>query len=244
MVNFIIDIVLVAVAVIIIVRGWKNGAVKGILSFAVNIVAAVVAYAFTPKLAALIYDNWILQKISSGIEKTVGSLARSGDGYDFAKLIEEMPEVFSNMLTKYGVKSASLEEFASGLSETGEAALRKVSDFIASPVSTIISNALAFIVIFIVALIVLKLASKLIITLFKAPLLKTADRLAGLLLGCLNAVIILWIVSIVVSHGITALGSVAPSWFGEDVVERSVVLGFFAKYNPLKIIENVISFIE
>ena len=244
MVNFIIDIVLVAVAVIIIVRGWKNGAVKGILSFAINIVAAVAAYAFTPKLASIIYDNWILQKVSGSIETTVGSLAKSGDGYDFAKLIADMPEVFSNMLTKYGVKSSALEEFTSRMSETGEAALSKVADFIASPVSTIISNALAFIVIFIVALVVLKLAAKLIAALFKAPLLRTADRLAGLLLGCLNAGIILWIVSIVVSHGITALGSVAPSWFGEQVVERSVILGFFAEYNPLKIIDHVISFIE
>lgn len=243
MISFSIDIILAAIAVIIIVAGWRKGVVKGILSLATSIVAAVVAYAFTPKLSALIYDNLILQKISSGIEQTVGSLAKSGDGYDFGKLISEMPEVFSNVLTKYGVSAESVEKLNSQMTETGEAALEKVSNFIASPVATVISNVISFILIFIVALIVLKLCAKIITAIFKAPILKNADRFAGLIFGIVNAAVVLWILSLVVSHGVSALGSVAPDWFGDKVVDNSLILKTFSHFNPLKVIDGVISYL-
>lgn len=241
MVSFIVDILLAVTAAVIIIFGWKNGVVKGIISFAVNIVSLIVAYAFTPMLSAIIYDNFILQKISSGIEKTVASLAKSGDGYDIPKLAADMPDVLSGMLSKYRIENSSFSDFASKLTESGDAALRKVSDFIASPISTIISNVVSFIIIFFVALIILKLATLLIIALFKAPVLKTADRLAGFILGVVNALIVLWILSFIISHGITALGSIAPDHFGAEVVERSVILHFFSSYNPLGILKNVIS---
>ncbi len=243
MISFSIDIILVVLAAIIIIAGWKKGIVKGLLSLATNLVAAFVAYAFTPKLSALIYGNFILQKISSGIEKTIGSLAKSGDGYDFTKLIEDMPDVFSNVLTKYGVSAESVEKFNGAMTETGEAALEKISNFIASPVASVISNVIAFIAIFIVAIIVLKLVAKIITAIFKAPILKTADRFAGLVFGCVNAVLVLWILSLVISHGVVALGSVAPDWFGQKVVDHSVILEFFASFNPLKFADGVISYL-
>ena len=244
MTGFIIDIILVVAAFFIIRAGWKNGVIKSILSFATTIVAAIVAYAFTPKLSAYFYNNWMLQKVSGGIEKTVGSLAKSGDGYDFPKLISDMPEVFSNMLEKYSVKSDSLQNFTDNLKDTGDAALKKVSDFIASPVSTIISNVLAFIIIFLGALIVLKIVSRLILLLFKAPVLNGADKFAGLILGCFNALVMLWVLSKVLSFGVGALGSVAPSWFGEEAVRRSAVMRIFASYNPFTILENVINYVS
>lgn len=241
MLSFSIDIILVAVAAIIIIMGWRKGILKGVLSFATNIVAAVVAYAFTPKLSALIYDNYVLGRISAGIEKTVGSLAKRGDTYDFKALLEEMPDVFSNILTKYGVSEESVRSLTSKMTETGDAALEKVSEFIASPVSSIISNTVSFILIFAASLIILKLAAKLILLIFKAPVLKTADRFAGFILGCVNALFVIWILSIVFSYGVTAFGSVAPDWFGAKVVENSLLLEFFSKCNPFKLIDGIIS---
>ncbi len=237
--SIIVDILLIVIAVSALIAGYKSGFVKTILSFARSIVAVIVAYAFTPYLSQIFYDSFILKKIADGIEKTVGSLAKTSDGYDFSKLLEDAPKVLSQMLEKYGVTMDSLGEHVNGMSQTGEGAVRNVAEFISAPVATIISNSLAFIIIFLVAFFVLWLLSKLIELIFKAPILKTADKLGGLALGAVNALIILWVVSIVVSYGVTALGAVAPEWFGASVVDNSILLKFFSKINPLQLIQTL-----
>lgn len=240
--SIIIDILLVVIAVSTVVTGYKNGLVKSVLSFVRSVVAALVAYAFTPYLAPMFYDSFILKKIADGIEKTVASLAKTSEGYDFVGLIEEAPKVLSQMLEKYGVSIESLNEHVSGMTETGDVAVRSISEFISAPVATVISNSLAFIIIFAAAFLVLLVVSKLIELIFKAPLLKTADKLGGLVLGAVNAAVVLWVLSIVISYAVTALGAVAPEWFGANVVEDSIILQFFSKINPLQIIKNVVDY--
>lgn len=240
--SLIIDVLLAVIAVSALVAGYKNGLVKTVLSLVRSIVAVLVAYAFTPYLAPVFYDSFILERIANGIEKTVGSLSKTADGNDFIRLIEEAPKVFTQMLEKYGIELESLESHVSTMSETGNAAVKSVSQFISAPVATVIANSLAFIIIFVAAFIILFLVSKLIEIVFKAPILKTADKLAGLLLGALNAAVVLWVLSIVITYAVTALGAIAPDWFGASVVEDSVILRFFSEVNPLQIIKNVVGY--
>lgn len=240
--NFLIDIFLAAVAVLIIIAGYRNGFVKSVLSLATTIVALVVACAFTPYLSDAICDGFLLEKVSGGIESTVASVAKSGDGYDFDALFTDTPEIMTQVLERYGVSEDSLEKFVSDMTETGSEAVSRVSTFIATPVVREISSVASFIVIFLVSYIILKIVSRLIELLFKAPVLKGADRLAGIIFGVVNAAIVLWALSLVISLGVVALGSVAPGWFGEDVLENSYIMKIFSKYNPIGIIKNVVAY--
>lgn len=240
--GFIIDIILLAVAVLIIVMAVKKGFVKSILSLATSIVALVVACAFTPYLSQTVTEGFLLEKVSSGIESTVGSVTRVGDGYDFSGLFENTPDVMVQVLDRYGVSEESLENFVTGMTETGAEGVEKISMFIATPVVTQVANAAAFVIIFLAAFIILKIVSKLIELLFKAPVLKTADKAAGIILGVINAFLVLWVLSLAISLGVTALGSVSPGWFGESVIENSIILKIFAEYNPIKIISKIIAF--
>lgn len=238
--SIIIDFILIIIGVSAVITGYKNGLMKTVLSFARSIVALIVAYAFTPYLSSVFYDSFILGRIADGIEKTVDSLSLNGGEYDFQKLLEDAPKVLSQMLDKYDVSFESLNTFVSGMTETGEAAVRQISEFISSPVATVISNALAFIIIYAVVYFALFIVSKLIEAIFKAPILKTADKVGGLALGVVNGLFVLWVLSMVLSFAVTALGSVAPDWFGASVVENSFVFQFFSKINPLQILSNVV----
>ncbi len=240
--SIVIDLILIIIGVSAVVTGYRNGLVKTVLSFARSIVTLIVAYAFTPYLAPVFYDSFILGKIASGIEKTIGSLSLNDGEYDFAKLLEDGPKVLSQMLEKYGVEFDSLTEFISDMSESGEGAVRKISEFISAPTATVISNALAFIIIFAATYVLLLIVGKIIEAIFKAPILKTADKIGGLVLGAVNALFVLWVLSLVLSFAVTALGSLAPDWFGAAVVENSFILRFFSNVNPLRIISEVVEF--
>ncbi len=233
------DLILIAVAAFIIIRAWKRGLVKSVIGLVCDVVAVVVAYALTPTVAEFFCKNIFLDKISSGIESTVRSAAATPAGTDVTQFLSKIPETLAGMLQKYNVGGGDLQKYVDGIKETGDEAVDKVSEFIAKPTSYILSNALAFILLFIVALILLRLISKLILVIFKAPVIKTADRAAGLVFGIVNALIVIWVLSLVISAGTRAAGSFIPNWFGETV-EKSFVLKFFAKFNPIQVLNNVL----
>ncbi len=237
--NITIDLILVALAAFIIIRCWRRGLVKSVIGLVCDIVALVAAYALTPLVSDFLCNHVFLDKISSGIDSTVRSAASTPVGTDVSTFLSKIPETLAGTLEKFNVEGGSLKDFVSGLKDTGESAVGKVSDFIARPTSQIISNTLSFIVLFVIILIVLRLLSKLIIVLFKAPIVSTVDHAAGLCLGIVNALFILWVVSLVIKVALGALGSYIPDWFG-DTAEKSVIMKFFADYNPISIIRGVL----
>ena len=237
--NYVLDILLVAIAAFIIIRSWRRGLIKSVINLVCDAVAAVVAYALTPTVAEWFCKGVFLEKISAGIDSTVRSAASTPAGTDVSNFLSKIPETLAGMLEKFNVESESFQNFIKGLKDTGDEAVEKVSDFIAKPTAYIISNAIAFILIFIVALILLRLISKLILLIFKAPVIRTADKTAGLIFGIINALIVVWVLSLAISAGVKALGSFIPSWFG-DTVNNSIVLKFLAKYNPITILNKVL----
>ncbi len=237
--NFVLDLILVAIAVFIIIKGWRRGLVKSIIGLVCDAVAIVVAYALTPTVAEWLCKSVFLEKISASIDATVRSAASTSAGTDVSQFLSKIPETLAGMLEKFNIEGESFQNFIKGMKETGDEAVNKVSDFIAKPTAYIISNAIAFILIFIVALILLRLISKLILLLFKAPIIRTADRTAGLIFGIVNALIVVWVLSLALKAGVNALGTFIPSWFG-DTVNNSMILKFFAKYNPITIINKVL----
>lgn len=240
--SIIFDIILIVIAAAVICRGYRQGLLKSVMGLATNVVALIVAYAFSPYVSDWLFNNYFLSEISSGIKSTVASVFGGGGEYDFMKMVNEMPEVLSQMLEKYRVSESSLAEFVPSVQDAGESGVSKISEFIATPAASVISNVLAFIAVFIAALIVLKIVSALIAFVFKAPVLKTVDKTAGLILGIVNAVLILWILSLALSLGIEAAGSLAPSWFGEKVIQNSFVLKFFSEFNPMRFISSLLEY--
>lgn len=236
--NIALDIILVAIAAVIIFLGWRRGLVKSVIGLVCSVVSVIVAYALTPTVSGWLANSVFIEKISSGIESTVKSAASTSIGTDVSVFLSKIPETLSGTLDKYNVEDGALKEFVSGLSDTGESAVSKISEFIAKPTSWKISNAIAFIGLFVVAFILLRLASKLIIVLFKAPVIRTVDHAAGLALGIVTALIVLWVLSLVLSAGVSALESVLPENF-KNTVNDSVILKFFSNYNPISVIKNV-----
>ncbi|MBR6917829.1 MAG: CvpA family protein [Clostridia bacterium] len=240
--SIVIDIILVATAGLIIFGAWRRGLVKSVIGLVCTVVSILVAYALTPPVANFLCNHVFLDRISSGISSSVRSAASSPAGTDVSQFLSKIPETLAGTLEKYDIGSESFRQYIGGLSDTGEGAVKGVSDFIARPTSRIISNVLAFIVLFIVAMIVLRLVSKLILVIFKAPIIRTADHIAGLALGTVSALIVLWVLSLALSAGVNALGNCVPSWFG-DTVSNSVILKFFASNNPITVLNKVLTYV-
>ena len=241
--SLIFDGLLILLCVVIIVVETRRGFIKSVMNLGSHIAALFVAYAFTPKLAKFFNDNFFLEKISSGIRDTLKSLTEnpSGEGtYNLSKLFSDLPEPFTEILDRYNVSLDSVSDQIKNVTDATEDAVNSLSDSISFGVANVLSSVAAFLLLFVGSILILKLVTLILDSLFKLPVLNSANKALGFLFGVVIALIIAFVFSILSVKLIGALNSISPDLFNQDVIDNSILLKFFANYNIFGVISNVL----
>ena len=238
--SFLLDTFLIVICLAVIVLSAKRGFVRSLMGLISKLVALFVAYTFTPALANFIKTRFIMTPVVEKISTTLKSYVISNGEYDFSKL-KEMPQTLSELLARYNVSPETVQSKVDQLQTTGDEALTSVARTIADPVVTVISTAAAFILIFVAACLVLWIVTAIVDSVFKRPVRRTANTVLGVVFGVAAAVLILFVYSSVMSSLITSLGSISTDWFGESVVDQTVIVKFFAKHDVLEVVQKIIS---
>lgn len=221
----VIDLLIAAICIFVVIRAYKNGFVKSVMSLVRGIVALVAAYAFTPTLAELIYDRFLLNGISKGIAESISSISNVGEGvFDLESMFETMPETLSRITEKYGTDVASLGKMCEGIKNGGAEQVTRISEYIASPVAEGIATGVSFIVLLAVANLVLSALTYVLDSIFHLPVLNGANKFTGLVLGLLEGILL----CVVLGYGgallVGYLGSIDGELFGEHVISSSFIM--------------------
>ena len=240
MVSFILDGVLIAICAFVLFFSVKRGFVRTILSIVSSVAAILLSVVFTPTVSEFLYNKFLLNSITSGISGTVASLAGTDDGHGVVKLFEEMPDAFENILTRYNVSEATAASMLEG-AKNGTENAASISEKIAAPVASTISNALGFIICFVAAMIVLKIIIAVVDNFFRLPILNSANKAAGIILGVVLVFVILSVYSSVAVQLVDALGSVSPDLFGKNAIDGTIIVKFFSEHNVFGMVKDVIS---
>lgn len=239
--SFLLDIVLIAICLAIVILATKRGFVRSLMGFVSKLVALVVAYTFTPALASFLKTKYFMDALVSNISTTLRSYVCINGEYNFSALSENLPKPVSDLLARYNVTSETISECVSSAKDGGEAALESVSRAIADPVVTMISTAAAFILIFAVSCLALWIVTAVINSAFKLPVLRTANTVMGFAFGVCSAVLVLFAYSSVMAALVSSLGAISPEWFGEDVIERTLIVRLFSHLDLLGVVQKMIS---
>jgi uncharacterized membrane protein required for colicin V production len=235
-----IDVVILAVCSIVIIKSIKAGFIKSVMGLLKGIVSFLAAYAFTVPLGNFIKEKFILGALSGNISETIRSLTNGKEGVDgVLHLFSEMPDALNQIMGRYGANAGDVGKAIEGLPGR-DAAIGTASDFIANPVAVTISNCLAFLLIFLTVFAVLSLLTVILDAVFHLPVLHGVNKAFGVAFGILEALIFAWVISYVAASAMRALGSVDPSVFGEQVVEKSLIMRLFLSFNLLGVIGNVL----
>ena len=226
----VIDIVILVVLGASLIYGFYRGFVHTILSVACCLLSVFLALTYGPKLSAVVSGS---QGVSSTLATYTDAVARVGD-YSLASipvsqlsdgLIDQvlqsvsLPEPIANILQN-NLKSQS---FAG----TG---LTTVNDYVSNTVVAVAVNALCYIVCFAVSYLVLSVVLSLIQHVFKLPLLKQLDWLAGGVFGLIRGALLLYVIFLL----IPILSTVIPLDAFNDLLAQSTLApifqsdGFFA----------------
>lgn len=227
--NLLFDGLLLAVAVVVIIIGAKRGFIKSIMGICTLVAALFVAFAFTPTVSVYIEETAFMRDISGNISDTITSLSQNEeDSYNLSRLFSEMPDAFKQILDRYNANERELADAISPTPDADKSTVDDLSTMIADPVVSAVSGVLAFLALFVLSVIVLKLLTWILDLVFQLPVLKTANTLLGLVVGVLNALVWMWVLSALSVIFIRAMSSVSPEYFSETLIENTVLLQFFA----------------
>ena len=239
MIGVVADLLILGLSVFIIIRGVKSGFIKSVMRLVRGFVAFIAAYAFAPLLGGFINSRFILPSMSGSIAGTIRSLVEKSDGVRaVVDLFTEMPDAVKQITDRYGVTPETVTE-AVASSPSKEAAINRAAETIAGGVSGVISNCIAFVIIFVAVFIALVILTVILDSVFHLPVLKTANKVFGTVFAIIEALLIAYVISNLFGAGVRALEPVNPAVFGQKVIDKTLIVRFFTKYDLFQMLVNV-----
>lgn len=219
----VIDIVILVILAASVILGLYKGFLHTILSVGCCLLSILIAFSFGPRLADIVSGN---QSISSSLATFTDAVARVGD-YDLASTdVSQMDDsLISRVLDSVNLPD-SIENVLRGNLETRNyqnAGLSTVNDYVSNTVVAVALDILCFIAAFALSYLVLSLVVSLIQHVFKLPLLKQLDWLAGGAFGLIRGAVVLYVIFL----AIPILSTVIPLDAFNDLIEKSTLAGIF-----------------
>lgn len=226
----IVDIAILVILGVSVIYGLYRGFLRTILSLACCLISVFVAFSFSPKLAAYVRGN---QGISDTLATYTDPNARVGD-YDLANTAVNQLSgtTIDQILDNAALPSAISDILKNNLNHQvfSSLGLNTVNDYVSLTVVEVAVNILCFIVCFALCYLVLSLLMNLIHHVFKMPILKQFDWLAGGIFGLIRGAMTLYVIFLV----LPLISTVIPLDAFNQILSESTLApifqsdGFFA----------------
>lgn len=223
--NFVIDLIVVAIVAICVLLAAKKGFVKTLVEVVGFIAAISLTFTISTPLAEATYDKMIEPKIIEAAVNAVGESTENG-------AVNALPDFILNNASKLGI---SVEDFTSKITDnltTGtESAVRTASADVIKPIVTEILGLAYSVVIFFVLLFVVNFLAKIINKLFSFSVIGKVNRLLGGIIGVPKGIVFAILFCMIVSLIISLSGGFLM--FTAENVEKTIVFKLLANIIPL-----------
>ena len=194
----IIDIIILVILGVSMIYGVYRGFVHTLLSVACCLLSVLIAFAFGPRLSAIVSNS---KGVSSTLATYTDAVARVGD-YDLAAAnVSQLSDSLVNQVLESVSLPQSIQNILrSNLSNQTFAGtgLSTVNDYVSNTVVAVAINILCFLACFALSYVVLSLLLSLIQHVFRLPLLRQLDWLAGGAFGLMRGALLLYALFLVV----------------------------------------------
>ncbi len=232
--EYILDLIFIALAVVMIILGAKKGLIKALLDGLSTIASGIIAYILATPVAKVIYDAFV-----RGVVKSEFLKGLNDSGTDFGSisekvnaLVNELPEGALAIASKFGFDvNGAISDVVSSAPDSNESLVETLMTNIGDNIFLKITEAVTMFALFIVVSIALTFVIRLLNKVVKKlPVVKQANKLAGGLLGLVKAVVIIFVISTVLVF--VQNEELAP------MINSSVILKVVNDINPLLNIFN------
>ena len=234
--EFIADIVIVAIVAISVIIGYRRGFVRMLFKCLTIVAAIAVAYYAGPYLGSHIKSTKVYVNMSENVTEQVSEyfseVAISGiEGAQQSKSdFEKTP--LAETLSRAGFDSEKLLDHykttvISGAENVKDKYVEKITDYVLS----CLANALGHLVVFILALIVIKLLGIIVQKIFDLPVLKTVNKAGGGIVGAIFGLVIAYIACISLEVVLPYIPENPVVYVG--MADKTYIYRYFVDFNPM-----------
>ena len=230
--SLLIDVIVIAAFVWCLIRGIRKGFIKSIIGIVIVIASIFASVQISPALAGGIEDKFVHKAVVSAAEDSIPRV-------DTETLVNEMPPAFKKSLNRFRTEPEDIKALFenSDIDETEEEKRDKIAETMAASLSKSISKALAFLIVFVVLYLILFIVSMIVCAVVKLPLLKTADKLLGAILGGASGILLAWGISLAICALLPHLSVLYEGVVPDTVIDNSIVVKFIGKFDPFSLIK-------
>ncbi len=208
--QFILDILLIAIFGLLVFRGFRRGFIRSILGLGRLILAFVITAVFGSKFSGWLDETLINPPIFELVNGKLTTLGEKANG-SIENLHDSIPDFLSSHLGgEIGGVTGNIDATVDQWSHT-------IANGLSGAIATVLGTVLLFVLSFLVLTVVLLILSKIISkTIFNGP-----DKLLGLVMGAISGVIAVILLSKVLGALVTVFGQ-------EQLIYDSIILKLFA----------------
>jgi uncharacterized membrane protein required for colicin V production len=213
----------ICVLAVTVSRGYKRGFIREIVSFFFVFLAIAVSWAINPYVNDFFMENTPVYRM---VRESCQNFVSAGD--DQEQQPDEQVEQNSFIealelpdLIRKGLESNNKEEVYTYL------AVDTFGEYVSEALARMIVNGLSFVVSYMLASVILRLGTWVLNFLAGLPLLKSANKLAGGLVGLVKGVLFVWIAFL----ALTVLCSTEIGKQGLALIERDTFLSLLYEYD-------------
>lgn len=231
--NYIVDLILLAIFIFIVVRGMKKGFVTTLLDSLSVVISGIASYFLCSPISEWIYDNFISGIVKSKFTEVLKSAVPSGATLTekIDKLVGSLPSFAVNLADYSGmdVKGFSAQ-IGSSAAQSAEQLVDSVADKVAYNILIFIVQGIVFFALFVLISFAVRFISRVLGRLLeKIPVVGSLNKGLGAVLGIIKAAAVLLLICTVLYF---AVGSSANSDI-ISAVEASKIYMCITKYNPI-----------
>lgn len=231
--NIALDLILLIIFAAIVIRSYRRGFLVSVFSFASVIISAIAAWIFHSPLADFISSTFLKDSFSDAALEKIRSFSQDGNLGD---LFTRLPSEFSDYLTNNGLDPSNISDGYQSGGVTAESYAETLSQQIGSALANLIASAIALILIFALTMVICSIITVFLKAVVKLPILHSLDKLLGLALGLLAALIFAWLFSHCAVSIFDALESLYPDKYTAGTLDQTVLISFFSGFNPFSLL--------
>lgn len=229
-----LDAIIVAIFFFTIIRCAKKGFIKSLCGIGVTVVSIVIALNFNAPFASFLRNTVVYENLTDSVNTKIEEyISSSLDEEKVLELFESAPEGINVMLSAFGTDKEDVMEKLNEIISSGEEnAAEKISEYIVTPAAVTLSNALSVILLFFASVIILNLALWILDLVFKLPVLNTANKFGGVLIGVVISFLLCFLFCTVVHISLPYLSSIGVGIDAESA-ESTLLFSKLANINPI-----------
>lgn len=237
-IGLIVDIVIILIFALNMLLGYFKGFIKTIFGFLTLAASFFISYTFAKPLTDFLKTTDIYGNIFESLSiKLTAYFDKVAEGR-MEQMIAENSSEAASIIERFGRSFADVSaEYTRLAAEKSSDIMEGLVSYIIEPACDAIITALCFIAIFIVSYIALRIISSVLDLAAKLPILRTCNRLLGLLLGaCVAFIQVIFLTAII--DAILPYFDTASLGITVSALRNSGLYTWFASLNPVGAVFN------